>query len=67
MRNKRSDKFNSILELLAQGKTNKEIADKLGFKLITIKSDISFLIEKYKVKNRTQLACEYFAQKLSNY
>ena len=30
MKNKRSDKFNSILELLAQGKTNKEIADKMN-------------------------------------
>ena len=66
MKNKRSDKFKSILELLAQGMTNQEIADKLGFKLVTIKKDISFLIEKYKVKSRTQLACEYLAQKFAN-
>ena len=65
MRNKRSDKFNKILDLLCDGLTNQEIADKLGYKLITIKNDISFLIEKYKVQNRTQLACEYYAQKMA--
>lgn len=65
MRNKRSDKFNSILDLLAQGKTNQEIADKLGFKLVTIKKDISFLLEKYKVKSRTQLVGEYLFEKFS--
>ena len=59
---KREKKFNNILNLLAQGKTNAEIATTLGFSLITIKKDVSFLLKKYKVKNRLELAIEHFAE-----
>lgn len=64
---KRDNKFNDILNLLIQGKTNAEIASILGFSLITIKKDVSFLIKKYKVKNRLELAIEHFAEKQAFY
>ena len=59
---KRENKFNDILNLLIKGKTNAEIASILGFSLITIKKDVSFLLKKYKVKNRLELAIEHFAE-----
>lgn len=64
---KRDNKFNDILNLLIQGKTNAEIASILGFSLITIKKDVSFLMKKYKVKSRIELAIEYFAEKQAVY
>lgn len=64
---KREKKYDGILQLLAQGKSNTEIASILGFALITIKKDITTLFKQYNVKNRTELACEYVAEKLANY
>ena len=66
MKNKRSDKFNQILDLLCQGYSNEEMAKKLGYSLPMIKLYITNLIKKYKVKNRTHLACEYLMQKFAN-
>ena len=64
---KRDKKFKDILDLLILGKTNDEIAEVLGYASITIKQDIAFLLKKYKVKNRVQLAIEYFAEKQINF
>ena len=61
-KNKRQQRFKNILDLIIEGKTNAEIASILGFSLITIKKDVSFLFKKYKVKNRIELAIEYFAE-----
>ena len=43
-----------VLELMAQGLSNQEIADKLFVSLNTIKTHSSSLFEKLEVKRRTQ-------------
>jgi two-component system, NarL family, response regulator LiaR len=43
-----------VMQLLTQGHTNSEIADKLFLSLSTIKTHISNLLIKMDVKNRTQ-------------
>ena len=59
-----SNKEKSVLVLLAQGKTNKEIATELCFSLDTIKKRVSKLFKAYKVKNRVELANEYNAERM---
>ncbi|WP_026705910.1 response regulator transcription factor [Flavobacterium soli] len=43
-----------VLQLMAEGMSNKEIADRLFLSLHTIKSHTSSLFEKLEVKRRTQ-------------
>ncbi|HEY5746238.1 MAG TPA: response regulator transcription factor [Chryseolinea sp.] len=43
-----------VLQLLTQGSTNAEIADKLCLSLSTVKTHVSNLFVKMDVKNRTQ-------------
>jgi DNA-binding CsgD family transcriptional regulator len=43
-----------VLQLLSQGLSNQEIADKLFVSMNTIKTHTSRLFEKLEVKNRTQ-------------
>ncbi len=45
-----------ILELLAQGLPNKEIARKLGIASSTVKNQLTIVFEKLGVSNRTQAA-----------
>jgi DNA-binding NarL/FixJ family response regulator len=45
-----------ILPLVADGKTNKEIADTLGLSDKTIKSYLSNIFEKLQVTRRAQVA-----------
>lgn len=54
-----SEKERKILELVASGLTNKEIAEELHFSAGTIRNNISVLLEKLDLKNRTQLASFY--------
>ena len=44
-----------ILELLAKGKSNKQIADELSIALPTVKNHLSVLFRKYGVSNRVRL------------
>ncbi len=45
--------------MIAQGKTNKEIALATGRTVKTIKSHCTVLFRDYKVKNRTQFAVKF--------
>lgn len=45
-----------VLEAIATGDSNKEIATRLGIGEQTIKNHVSVLIQKFHVRNRVQLA-----------
>jgi two-component system, NarL family, nitrate/nitrite response regulator NarL len=47
---------NDVLRLLAQGKSNKDIASNLGLQIVTVKLHLRSLCRKLKVENRTQAA-----------
>jgi DNA-binding NarL/FixJ family response regulator len=49
----------SILELIAEGKSNREIAEQLYTSEGTLRNSISILLEKLELKSRTQLAIFY--------
>lgn len=48
-----------VLELAAKGKNNKDIGEKLFVSEVTIKSHMSSIFKKLKVKNRTQAILLY--------
>lgn len=48
-----------VLELVVQGKTNKEIGDKLGLSDNTVKNYLGSVFEKLNVKSRAQAAALY--------
>ena len=43
-----------VLQLLAQGRLNKQIADSLGIQERTVKAHVSAIFERLGVRNRTQ-------------
>ena len=45
-----------VAVLVAQGLASSEIADRLGIGAATVKTHVSTLLEKFKVRNRVQLA-----------
>ena len=45
-----------VAVLVAQGLANSEIADRLGIGAATVKTHVSTLLEKFKVRHRVQLA-----------
>ena len=49
-----------ILDLLVQGKTNKEIAEEIFVSVHTVKLHLEKLFDKFSVKNRVQLAIKYY-------
>ncbi len=49
-----SNREKEVLELVATGKSNNEIADKLFISVCTVKCHVSSILTKLKVKNRTQ-------------
>jgi DNA-binding NarL/FixJ family response regulator len=53
-----------VLELLAAGRRNSEIAEQLSISVYTVKRHVSHLFEKLGVENRTQAAVEAIRQRL---
>lgn len=51
-----SDRENEVLELVARGKTNKYIADKLYISEHTVKKHLQHILEKLHVNNRAEAA-----------
>lgn len=51
-----TEKERQILILLAKGLTNKEIAKQLGLSLQTVKTHVSHILQKLKVKSRAEAA-----------
>jgi DNA-binding NarL/FixJ family response regulator len=45
-----------VLQLLAQGQTNREIASKLTLSVSTVKIHVEHILEKLSVSDRTQAA-----------
>jgi DNA-binding NarL/FixJ family response regulator len=45
-----------IVALIAQGLTNKEIAQRLGTSRFTVKNQVKVIIRKLELKNRVQVA-----------
>lgn len=58
-----SGKETEIIELIAQGLSNKEIAGKLYLSEGTVRNSISVILEKLNLKGRTQLAVYYYKHK----
>lgn len=54
-----------VLEHLARGETNKEIASALGLEVVTVKLHVRGLCRKLGVKNRTQAALLASAEKIA--
>ncbi|MGQ9729568.1 MAG: response regulator transcription factor, partial [Candidatus Fervidibacter sp.] len=51
-----TEKERQILILIAKGLTNKEIAKQLGLSLQTVKTHVSHILQKLKVKSRAEAA-----------
>lgn len=58
-----SKKENDIIELIAQGLNNREIAEKLFLSEGTVRNSISVILEKLNLRGRTQLAIFYYKNK----
>lgn len=54
MNNQTNEQY--IIELIREGKANKEIADIIHKSELSVKQTIHKLLKKYKCKNRVQLA-----------
>ena len=57
-----SDKEREIMELVATGLSNKEIAGELFLSEGTVRNYISILLEKLELRDRTQLAVYYYTE-----
>ena len=55
-----NDKEQGIIELVAEGLSNKEIAEKLFLREGTVRNYISSILEKLALRDRTQLAVFYY-------
>lgn len=58
-----SEKESEIIELIAEGLSNKEIADRLFLSEGTIRNSISVILEKLHLRGRTQIAIFYYKNK----
>ena len=58
-----SEKENSIIELVAEGLSNKEISDRLYLGEGTVRNYLSVILEKLCLRDRTQLAVFYYNNK----
>jgi DNA-binding NarL/FixJ family response regulator len=54
--NQLSPREQKIVALVAQGLTNKEIAQRLGSSPITVRNQMKVIIRKLELKNRVQVA-----------
>jgi DNA-binding NarL/FixJ family response regulator len=52
-----------VLDLVAEGKSNREIAEQLGIQIGTAKAHVSNLLHKLGFKNMTELATWWQANK----
>ena len=57
-----SEKEREILEAVASGKNNKEIAEQLFLSEGTVRNYISSLLDKLELRDRTQLAVFYYTE-----
>jgi len=57
-----ADKEQDIIELVADGMSNKEIAAELYLSEGTVRNYISGILEKLDLRDRTQLAVFYFTK-----
>lgn len=55
-----TDKEQSIIQLIAEGKSNKEMAQDLFLSEGTIRNYISTILEKLELRDRTQIAIFYY-------
>ena len=60
-----TNRENEVLDLISQGYSNKEIADKLFISSHTVKAHISSVIAKLNAKNRTEAVFIATKQKFS--
>nr|4WT0_A Chain A, Response regulator receiver domain protein [unidentified]4WT0_B Chain B, Response regulator receiver domain protein [unidentified]4WU4_A Chain A, Response regulator receiver domain protein [unidentified]4WU4_B Chain B, Response regulator receiver domain protein [unidentified]4WUH_A Chain A, Response regulator receiver domain protein [Enterococcus faecalis S613]4WUH_B Chain B, Response regulator receiver domain protein [Enterococcus faecalis S613]4WUL_A Chain A, Response regulator len=60
-----TNREHEILMLIAQGKSNQEIADELFITLKTVKTHVSNILAKLDVDNRTQAAIYAFQHGLA--
>lgn len=58
-----TDKEFNIIELISEGKSNKEMAQELFLSEGTIRNYISTILEKLELRDRTQIAIFYFKHK----
>ncbi len=58
-----TDKEYEIVELVAEGLSNKEIAEKLFLSDGTVRNYLSSILEKLELRDRTQLAVYYYKNK----
>lgn len=59
-----TNRENEILLLIAEGKSNQEIADELFITLKTVKTHVSNILSKLDVQDRTQAAIYAFKHDL---
>ena len=59
-----NEKEEKVIELVAKGFNNKEIADRLYLSEGTVRNYISVILEKLKLRDRTQLAVFYLEKKI---
>lgn len=52
-----------IVELIAQGLSNKEIAEQLFLSVGTVRNMLSIILDKLEIRDRTQLAIYYWRRK----
>jgi two-component system nitrate/nitrite response regulator NarP len=57
-------KERALLEALAKGQTNKDLADEFGISANTVKFHLSNLFEKLSVKNRAHAIAYYYSSRL---
>jgi DNA-binding NarL/FixJ family response regulator len=60
-----SDRENEILQFVAQGLRNREIADKLGIAEKTVKNHVSNILKALQVNSRTEAAMKAVKAKIS--
>ena len=61
-----SDREHEILQLVAQGLRNKEIADKLGIAEKTVKNHVSNILKALHVNSRTEAAMKAMKSKMGH-
>jgi len=57
-----SRKERALLEALAEGLTNRQLASQLGISANTVKFHLSNIFDKLSVKNRAQAIAFYYSQ-----